>query len=275
MSRYLNQVASPGYNFVPALLGAVLLWDFFIRVMQGVTMAFFEDVWSRNFLNIFATPLSISEYIGGLVLSSIATSSVGLMVMLVLSTTVFGLSFFVYGVLLVPFILVLFLFGIALGILGTSVVLRYGPAAEWFVWPIPALVSPFAGVFYPLSTLPVVDARRSRELLPPSYVFESIRTILAGGTVRSERLLWAVVLAAVDVLASHAWCSPATLSLSRSGIETESRRLRSVAPVTAHENRGLRCPLRYGRAALQPPGARKRCSSWRVFASLGSRAPGW
>ena len=86
ITRYLNAVTSSGFNFVPALLGAVLLWDFFTRVMQGVTMAFFEDVWSRNFLNIFATPLSISEYVGGLVLSSIATSSVGLVVMLVLAT---------------------------------------------------------------------------------------------------------------------------------------------------------------------------------------------
>src|SRR5579875_3498332 len=96
MTKYLNSVASPGYNFVPALLGAVLLWDFFTRVMQGVTMAFFEDVWSRNFLNMFATPLSIGEYIGGLVLSSIATSSVGLAIMLILATAIFGLSFFAY-----------------------------------------------------------------------------------------------------------------------------------------------------------------------------------
>jgi ABC-2 type transport system permease protein len=199
MSRYLNQVASGRYNFVPALLGAVLLWDFFIRVMQGVTMAFFEDVWSRNFLNIFATPLSISEYIAGLVLSSIATSSVGLIVMLVLSTTVFGLSYFAYGFLLLPFILVLFLFGIALGITGSSLVLRYGPAAEWFVWPIPALVSPFAGVFYPISTLPVWMQWVSR-LLPPSYIFESIRTILAGGKAPLATLTWAIGLALLDVL---------------------------------------------------------------------------
>jgi ABC-2 type transport system permease protein len=199
MSRYLNQVAGSRYNFVPALLGAVLLWDFFIRVMQGVTMAFFEDVWSRNFLNIFATPLSISEYIAGLVLSSIATSSVGLAVMLVLSTTVFGLSYFAYGFLLFPFILVLFLFGIALGIAGSSVVLRYGPAAEWFVWPIPALVSPFAGVFYPISTLPIW-MRWISHVLPPSYVFESIRTILAGGKVPLEALAWATVLALLYVL---------------------------------------------------------------------------
>src|SRR4051794_4176951 len=92
ISRYFNTVAPPGVNFVPVLLGAVLLWDFLIRIMQGVTMAFFEDVWSRNFLNIFASPLSIFEYLGGLVLSSIATSAVGLLVMLVLAAVAFGLS---------------------------------------------------------------------------------------------------------------------------------------------------------------------------------------
>src|SRR6266849_3178481 len=93
ITKYLNAVTSAGFNFVPVLLGAVLLWDFFIRVMHGVTMAFLEDVWSRNFLNFFATPLAISEYVIGLVLSSIGTSSVGLFVMLVLASAIFGLSF--------------------------------------------------------------------------------------------------------------------------------------------------------------------------------------
>src|ERR1700683_4200591 len=68
ITRYLNSITTSGINFVPTFLGAVLLWDFFTRVMQGVTMTFFEDVWTRNFLNIFATPLLISEYITGLVL---------------------------------------------------------------------------------------------------------------------------------------------------------------------------------------------------------------
>jgi len=62
MSRYLNSVASTGYNFTPALLGAVLLRDFSIRIMQGVTIAFFEDVWPRNYLDISAPRLSFSEY---------------------------------------------------------------------------------------------------------------------------------------------------------------------------------------------------------------------
>jgi ABC-2 type transport system permease protein len=186
-------------NLLPQLLGAVLLWDFLTRVMQGVTMAFFEDVWSRNFLNIFATPISISEYVGGLVLSSIATSSVGLVVMIAVAGAAFGLSLFVYGVLIVPFLLVLFLFGIALGIFGAAVVLRLGPSAEWFVWPIPAVVSPFAGVFYPVATLPPWMQLISR-LLPPSYVFEGMRTLLAGGPFSGTSLLWGMGLAVLYIL---------------------------------------------------------------------------
>jgi ABC-2 type transport system permease protein len=199
ITRYLSSITSSGFNFVPALLGAVLLWDFFIRVMQGVTTAFLEDVWSRNFLNFFASPLSISEYVGGLVLSSIVTSMLGLVVMLLLASAVFGLTLFLYGVMIVPFLLVLFLFGIALGVVACSVVLRFGPASEWFVWPIPALVSPFAGVFYPISTLPRWMQLISH-LLPPSYVFEGMRTIVSGGAVSGSALLSSMFLAVIDIV---------------------------------------------------------------------------
>jgi ABC-2 type transport system permease protein len=195
ITRYLNTVASPGFNFVPALLGAVLLWDFFSRVMHGVATAFFEDVWSRNFLNVFASPLTIPEYLSGLVATTIATSLVGLAVMLALASTVFGLSFLAYGLLLVPFILVLFLFGVALGIFGCALVLRWGPPAEWFVWPIPALVSPFAAVFYPVSTLPGW-MQYIAWLVPPSHVFEAVRAVVRGETPSVLSLVWAIGLAA-------------------------------------------------------------------------------
>lgn len=199
ITRYLNSVASATFNFVPAFLGAVLLWDFFIRVMQGVTTAFFEDVWSRNFLNFFATPLAISEYVGGLVLSSIVTGAVGLAVMIVLATVVFGLSFAAYGVLVIPFLCVLFLFGIALGVCATGIVLRFGPAAEWFIWPIPALISPFAGVFYPIATLPTWMQGIARAL-PPAYVFESLRAILEHHSVSPATLAASIGLAILDVV---------------------------------------------------------------------------
>ena len=199
ITRYLNMVSASGVNFVATLLGAVLLWDFFMRVMQGVTMAFFEDVWSRNFLNFFATPLSTSEYVGGLVLTSIATSAVGLVVMIVLASVAFHLSFFAYGLPLVAFLLVLFLFGIALGVFASAMVLRMGPAFEWFVWPIPAILVPFAGVFYPIATLPAW-MQAVAHALPPAYVFEGMRAIVAGGSVSTASLLIGGGLAVLYVL---------------------------------------------------------------------------
>jgi ABC-2 type transport system permease protein len=199
MSRYLNALTAAGLNFIATLLGAVLLWDFFIRVMQGVTMTFFEDVWSRNFLNIFASPLRISEYLAGLVMSSIATSFVGLVFMLIVASGVFGLSFFGYGVVLIPALLVLFLFGIALGIAATGMVLRLGPASEWFVWPIPALLAPFAAVYYPITTLPPWMQYVAR-IIPPGYVFQNIRSAVSGGNVSWRALAFGAGLALVYLL---------------------------------------------------------------------------
>ncbi len=106
------------------------------------------------------------------------------------------------ALLLIPFLLVLFLFGIALGILGSALVLRLGPAAEWFIWPIPALVSPFAAVFYPLSTLPRWMQYVSRAL-PPSYVFESMRGILKGHPASAGALAAAMGLAVIHVALAY------------------------------------------------------------------------
>jgi ABC-2 type transport system permease protein len=203
ITRYLDEITRASIRFVPLLLGAVLLWDFFTRVMQGVTMAFFEDVWSRNFLNVFATPVSIAEYVAGLVLSSVLTSTVGLLAMVALATAAFGLSFLSYGAAILPFLLVLFLFGMALGIVASALVLRLGPASEWLVWPIPALLSPFAGVFYPVSTLPGWMQVVSRGL-PPSYVFDGLRAIVDGRAASGAALALAAALAVLYVVLA-AW----------------------------------------------------------------------
>jgi ABC-2 type transport system permease protein len=217
ITRYLNSFPSSGYNFVPALLGAVLLWDFFTRVMQGLTTAFFEDVWSRNFLNVFASPILISEYIAGLVVSSIWTSMVGLIMMLILAKGFFGLSLLDYGLLLIPFFLVLFLCGIALGIFASALVLRMGPAAEWLIWPIPAMISPFAAVFYPLSTLPGW-MQWIGHALPPSYVFEGMRAILAGRPIPRFDLVTGASLAVFYLAAAYWFFSRVYQHVVRTGL---------------------------------------------------------
>jgi ABC-2 type transport system permease protein len=116
---------------------------------------------------------------------------------------VFGLSFFALGSHLALFLAVLYGFGVALGILASAMVLRFGPASEWLVWPIPALLSPFCGVFYPLAVLPQW-MRGAAYLLPPSYVFEGMRALLAGRPFETLPAFGALALAALEI-ALAAW----------------------------------------------------------------------
>jgi ABC-2 type transport system permease protein len=199
ITRYLNTVGGSGVNFVPALLGAVLLWDFCERIMQGVSTAFLEDVWSRNFLNLFSSPLSISEYVAALVLTSMITSSLGLAIMLLIATGVFHLQIFSQGLPLAAFVFVLFVFGITLGIVAISMVLRFGPASEWLLWPLAALLSPFAAVFYPVAILPAW-MQWVAHALPPSYVFEGMRGLLRGDAFPAHLLLLGAAVGAVELL---------------------------------------------------------------------------
>jgi len=186
ISKYVGEIG--GEAFTLTLLGAIILWDFLVRVMYGVTVTFFEDVWSRNFINIFASPLAVSEYVIGMVLWSIFTSLIGFGAMLLAAWAFFGFSAAVYTLSMLPFMLILFFTGVALGIIGVSMVLRFGPSAEWFIWPMPAVLTPFAGVFYPLTILPewmqVISAG-----LAPSYVFEGLRAIIAGNGIVASSLV--------------------------------------------------------------------------------------
>jgi ABC-2 type transport system permease protein len=100
---------------------------------------------------------------------------------------------------MIPFLLVLFVTGISLGVLGAAIVLRLGPASEWLIWPIPSLLSPFAGVFYPLAVLPGWMQAIGRAL-PPSYVFEGMRAIVAGHPPPAGTLAFAVGLSGLYLL---------------------------------------------------------------------------
>lgn len=202
LSKYLGGISGSGFNFLSVFLGAILLWDFLIQIMQGITMSFFEDVWSRNFLNMFSSPLKIPEYIAGFTFASIFRGILALIAMLVLASVIFGFSAFAYGASISLFILILFLSGIALGIIGVSIVLRLGPAAEWFVWPIPALLSPFVGVLYPLTILPTWMQYIGRAL-PPSYVFAGVRAIVGGGAFPGMELLFGVLLSLVYIALAY------------------------------------------------------------------------
>jgi ABC-2 type transport system permease protein len=216
ITKYLNGIGETGVNFTSTLLGAVVLWDFVTRSMQGVSTPFLEDIYARNLMNFFASPLSILEYLSGLVLVSVLSGALGLAVLIGLSALFFGLAIWQLGLALVAFVFLLFVFGIALGIIGISIVLRLGPSAEWFVWPLPTVLSPFAAVFYPVAVMPLWMQTVSH-IIPASYVFEGMRAIVAHGTVDYGSLLLAALLDLVFLVIAGAIFTRVYRAAVRSG----------------------------------------------------------
>lgn len=174
ISKYLGTLGQVNFNFITVILGALILWEFLTRIQQGMMMAFLEDIWSNNLLNLFASPLRLSEYILGLLASSIVTAVLGFTFMAAIAGIGFGYNIFIIGLNMVPSLAVLFLFGMSMGMMTCAMIFRLGPAAEWISWPLPMILSLISGVYYPIETLPGYLQAIAR-FFPPAYIFESLR----------------------------------------------------------------------------------------------------
>lgn len=199
ISKYLGSLGQATFGFITVILGAIILWEFMTRIQQGIMMAFLEDIWSQNFINFFASPLRIREYLSGLVLTATATGIAGFLIMVLIAGLLFGYNVLRLGLLLVPFLFILFVFGMAMGIFVSAAIFKLGPSAEWLGWPIPMVLSVFAGVYYPVSTLPS-SLQVVAHLVPPSYVFEGMRSILETGAYGYNLLTQLLVGGLLSVL---------------------------------------------------------------------------
>ena len=216
---YLNSVGGSSLNFMTVMLGAVILWNFLFRVQYGVTVSFLEDSWARNFMNLFSSPLSTSEYVSGLILTSIFNGLASLVTAVIIARLIFSYSIFQLGIAVLPFIVILFIFGWAIGLFATAVVMRLGPSAEVFAWSFPALFTPFSSVFYPIYALPQA-LQPIANALPTAHVFEGMRSVILAGSFDSSRLFLALGLALFYFVLSYAFLLWSYRAVLRKGLFT-------------------------------------------------------
>ncbi len=193
LSFYLQKLNMPGFNIVTLLLGAVIFWEFLNQSQRAVSIAFLEEVWERNFLNIFVTPISLTEFLFSTVIVGLVRLFLVAIVMGILALVFYHFNIFVIGFALIPFIINLLLFGWSLGIFITAIILRYGTSAQVLAFGLIVIIQPFTAVFYPVSALPHAIQWISY-LIPSTYVFEGMRAVLSGGTVPGIDLLFAFLL---------------------------------------------------------------------------------
>ena len=197
LARYIADT-DPSSRIGFGLLGALISWDILFRAQQSVSVGFLEDMWSRNVLNVWSTPIRAWEYVGVTVLVGIVRVALGAGIAIAIAGFAFGFNFVVeVGLPLIPCLLALLLMGWSVGVATTAAILRLGQGAEELAWALAFLFQPFSAVFYPIDQLPGWMKGISF-LVPASHVFEGMRAILLRDAAFPAReLVWAF---AIDLL---------------------------------------------------------------------------
>jgi ABC-2 type transport system permease protein len=202
LQQYLAGTTSPLAQAAGVLIGSVLLWDILFRSKIGFSTTFIEEMWSRNLGNLLTSPLRPFELVAALSLWSVIRLGVSMVPVAAAAYFIFGFNLLDLGLALVAFFAVLVLTSWSLGLLSAGVILRYGLGAEEFAWSLAFVLLPLSCVYYPVAVLP--GWLQSVALaLPPTHVFEGMRSILLHGTFDASELWWALALNAIYLLVGY------------------------------------------------------------------------
>src|SRR5262249_18718847 len=131
---FLTIYLAPTNNFLQSapgfFIGAVLLWDVLFRSQLGVSLTLIEELYARNLGNLFVSPLTLPEFIAGQIAMSVLRTSIGIGGACFFAWLLFHYSIFSYGFALIAFFTNLLVFGWAIGLAVSAMILRWGLGAE-------------------------------------------------------------------------------------------------------------------------------------------------
>ena len=193
ISLFFSTYSNYYNNTLGVILTCAILYDFLFRSSISFNMLFLEEIWSRNFTNLFIAPMRISEIIISLVLTALIRTLIGLVPAILITSPLFGISILNLGMPLFFLFLSLYIFGITLGLFVSSGLLRYGPAFENIAWSSLFLLAPLGCIYYPIEILPNFFQIIAKGL-PLVYIFDETRNILINGFINYENLKQAYLL---------------------------------------------------------------------------------
>ena len=193
ISKFFSIYSDYYNNTLGVILTCAILYDILFRSSISFNMLFLEEIWSRNFTNLFIAPLKIKEIIVSLIFTALIRTLIGLVPAIMLTAPFFGVSILKLGFPLLLLFLSLYIFGITLGLFVSAGLLRYGPAFENIAWSSLFLLAPLGCIYYPIEILPDFFQKVAKGL-PLVYIFEEARSILVNQVVNYSNIKNAFML---------------------------------------------------------------------------------
>ena len=149
------------------------------------------------------SPLKPIEFLISLMIMSLIRLAIGIIPMTLLALIFFDFNLLAFGLPLIAFFCNLIFTSWSLGIFVSGLVLRNGLGAESIVWTLMFGLLPLACVYYPVTVLPHW-LQYVAWSLPPTYVFEGMRSLLIDHVFRADLMLEALAINTVLLIAAFA-----------------------------------------------------------------------
>jgi len=134
---------------------------------------------------------------------SLIRLAIGVIPMTLLALFLFHFNFYGIGLPLIAFFCNLIFTSWSVGIFVSGLVLRNGLGAESIVWTLMFALMPLACIYYPVTVLPHW-LQYVAWALPPTYVFEGMRSLLIDHVFRADLMMGALLINVVLLIASFA-----------------------------------------------------------------------
>lgn len=187
MSTYITSNSPKGINFLVIILSSLVFWTITWRVPYEVAITVLDDLWSKNLINIFVSPLTFIDWFISMIVVSATKGLVSFMWSGILAFFLYRVGILNLGPSAFAFVACLLFTGWTVGLLISSLILRFGMKVQAFGWTLGAVIMPFSAIYYPLTFLPKW-AQVVAMFIPSSYVFESIRQLSLNHTVSVEKI---------------------------------------------------------------------------------------
>jgi len=186
-------------DFILLILSAFIFWSMFELSQRSFSVSFLEEVWSRNVINIFASPVKLGELVLGFVLVGVVQTLLAFFYITPIAFLLYALNIWNMGLYIIPFFMNVLIFGWVLGMVAIGLVVRFGPSADIMAFFIPFLLLPFSAVYYPVSVFPPL-LQEITFILPTRHMFEGMRTAITEVVIPFDSLFWATTLNLIYVL---------------------------------------------------------------------------
>ena len=192
-SAYIQTLGPTATQITTVILTGLVLWIIVWRGQYEIGLNLLADVWNRNLINVFVSPLKFSEWMVSFLLLGFIKAIISFLFAILVSFMLYKARIFEYGFYFVPYIFLLIMTGWWIGFIIVGLIFRIGRRVEAFAWTLGALIAPFSAVYYPVSILPKW-AQYISYALPTSYVFESAREVISSGYFDVKKVLVSLFL---------------------------------------------------------------------------------